>query len=99
MSDVSWGLFCCLVVWSEGDRCQVRWLGDGELYSAKIQKIRKEGGRVTAMVAFDGFASDEDEEYSISDLQSLQEAPAASALEKSNIGKLWREWQALGNEK
>lgn len=60
-------------VWSQGDQCQVKWSGDGNVYNAKVRKIlrNRKSYNLKALIHFDGFTSEDDEEVEIEMLHRL----------------------------
>ena len=60
-------------MWCRGDRCTVRWAGDGQVYRALVREIRRgPEGHTTALVRFEGYGGEDDEEVSIGQLMTAR---------------------------
>ena len=67
-------VFCmiCIVVWKKGGYCLATFSGDDQSYKAKIRRIYKnDAGRMMALVSYEGYDSDCDEEQYCSALRPI----------------------------
>ena len=67
-------VFCmiCIVVWKKGGYCLATFSGDDQSYKAKIRRIFKnDAGRMMALVSYEGYDSDCDEEQCCSALRPI----------------------------
>ncbi|XP_067677911.1 DNA excision repair protein ERCC-6-like 2 [Haliotis asinina] len=61
-------------VWTKGEKCLAPYSGDGELYKACIKEIHHRNGKgIYAVVKFDEYDSDENEEVPIDNLQATKQ--------------------------
>ncbi|KAK6180078.1 hypothetical protein SNE40_012292 [Patella caerulea] len=75
-------------VLSKGDECCVTWPGDGQTYNGRIKKLRRclESNKIYALVTFDNFEKEDDEEFNIKEIQ--ERVPEPSPARKKKTGEI-----------